>query len=202
MKTPGKIIALAGFSLLLIMIVAGYSLQNVTSAFPTLFAIFLTSTVLLLGLMYFIRRAISVRLNKLREGASEFSRGNLDYRLHVEGTDEISLLAEQMNGMADSLKHSLGEHENKLSESTNALAAIERMEIVIRHEINNPLTTIIGNVELLIERYEHKDTELTARLEVVLKNALRIAEITRRLQEIKKKKIPGYHTGDNLKDST
>ncbi len=202
MKTHRTIIALAGFILLLIMIVAGSSLRNVTSVFPTLIAILLTSIVLLLGYATFIRRAISVRLNKLREGASEFSRGNLEYRLHVEGTDEISLIAEQMNGMADSLKHSLREHENKLSESTNALAAIERMEIVIRHEINNPLTTVIGNVELLIERYEHKDKELTARLEVVLKNALRIAEITKRLQEIKKEKIVDYRTGADMTDLT
>jgi len=146
----------------------------------------LIAMVLLLGFAHLTRLVISIPLNNLREGALEFSRGNLDYRLPVQGTDEIALIAGQMNGMADSLKLSLRVLEDKLSESTNALAAARRTEIAIRHEINNPLTIVIGNVELLMDRYEHKDKDLTARLEVVLNSSLRIAEITRRLQEIKR----------------
>jgi HAMP domain-containing protein len=146
----------------------------------------LIAMVLLLGFAHFIRLVISIPLNNLREGTREFSRGNLDYRLPVQGTDEIALIAGQMNGMADSLKLSLRALEDKLSESTNALAAARRTEIAIRHEINNPLTNVIGTVELLMDRYEHKDKDLTARLEVVLNSSLRIAEITRRLQEIKR----------------
>jgi signal transduction histidine kinase len=80
------------------------------------------------------------------------------------------------------------------------LGAIEQLGVAVRHEINNPLTTVIGNVELLIERYEKKDTELTARLEVILNNALRIAEITKRLQEIKKEKSVDYLNGVKMTD--
>lgn len=162
----------------------------------------LIAAVLVLGSANFIRRATSARLHKLREAAGEFGRGNLGYRLRVEGTDDISLIAEQLNGMADSLQLSRTEHENKLFESSKALAALGRMGIDIRHEINNPLTTVIGNVELLIERYEHKDKDLTARLELVLKNALRIADITRRLQDIKKENIVDHRIEDKTKDGT
>jgi HAMP domain-containing protein len=147
----------------------------------------LVALALLLGFAHFLRLVISVPLNNLREGTREFSRGNLDYRLPVQGTDEIALIAGQMNGMAESLQRSIRVLEAKLSESTHALAVAKGTEIAIRHEINNPLTNVIGNVELLMERYEHKDKDLTARLEVILNSSLRIAEITRRLQELKRK---------------
>jgi HAMP domain-containing protein len=160
----------------------------------------LIATVLLLGFAYFIRRIISIPLNNLHEGAREFGGGNFDYRVPVQGTDELSLIAGQMNGMADSLKRSLRGLEDKLSESTKALAAAGRREIDIRHEINNPLTTVIGNLELLIDRYEHQDKDLTARLQVILESSLRIAEITRQLQVIHKRNTVDRHTSVKTTD--
>jgi HAMP domain-containing protein len=160
----------------------------------------LIAMVLLLGFAHFLRLAISIPLNNLREGAGEFSRGNLDYRLPVQGTDEIALIAGQMNDMADSLKRSLAVLEAKLSESTNALAVAKGKEISIRHEINNPLTNVIGNVELLMERYEHKDKDLTARLEVILNSSLRIAETTKRLRDIKRENAADRRTDIKTQD--
>ena len=70
----------------------------------------------------------------------------------------------------------------------------------MRHEINNPLTTVIGNVELLMERCEGKDNELFARLQTILNNALRIAEIVKRLEGIKKEKTVDYLDGVKMTD--
>ncbi len=80
------------------------------------------------------------------------------------------------------------------------LGAIGEIVITVRHEINNPLTTIIGNVELLIERYGDRDKHLTARLETVLNNALRIAEIVKQLQAIKHDKVVEYVKGVTMTD--
>ena len=80
------------------------------------------------------------------------------------------------------------------------LGAIGQVGVAVRHEINNPLTTVIGNIELLIERYEDKDKELTARLETILNNALRISEIVKRLQGIKQEKSVDYLKGVKMTD--
>ncbi len=79
--------------------------------------------------------------------------------------------------------------------SAERLAAIGQVGIAVRHEINNPLTTVIGNTELLLERYDGDDSELAVRLRVVLDNALRIAEIVKRLEEIKKETTVEYTRG-------
>ena len=82
------------------------------------------------------------------------------------------------------------------------LAAIGQVGIAMRHEINNPLTTIIGNAELLLDRLEGAEGELKKRLEIVLDNALRIAEIVKRLQDIKQDKTVEYLKGVKMTDLT
>ena len=80
------------------------------------------------------------------------------------------------------------------------LGAIGQVGIAVRHEINNPLTTVIGNTELLIERYENTDPDLKARLDMILNNALRIAEIVKRLEGIKQDKVVEYLRGVTMTD--
>ncbi|HET7319083.1 MAG TPA: PAS domain S-box protein, partial [Nitrospirota bacterium] len=80
------------------------------------------------------------------------------------------------------------------------LGAIGEIVIAVRHEVNNPLTTVIGNIELLIERYGDRDKDLASRLEVVLSNALRIAEIVKQLQAIKRDKVVEYVRGVTMTD--
>ncbi len=80
------------------------------------------------------------------------------------------------------------------------LGAIGQVGVAVRHEINNPLTTVIGNIELLIERYGSRDPDLAARLGTILDNALRISEIVKRLQDIKQEKVVDYLKGVKMTD--
>jgi len=80
------------------------------------------------------------------------------------------------------------------------LGAIGQVGIAVRHEINNPLTTIIGNTELLIERHENADPDLKVRLDMILNNALRISEIVKRLEGIKQDKVVEYLRGVTMTD--
>ena len=58
---------------------------------------------------------------------------------------------------------------------------------VLRHELNNPLTGILGNAELLLADMRRKNLELPgaaqARLETIAELAVRMRETVRRLSE-------------------
>ena len=58
---------------------------------------------------------------------------------------------------------------------------------VLRHELNNPLTGILGNAELLLLEMRRKNVDLTpqaqARLETIATLAVRMREAVRRLSE-------------------
>ena len=196
MNRQNRIIVLMGLGLLLLMTVMVFLLQDTTvSFFPATGAVgerssdggtgvflflsgaLIASLAFLLAFGIYFQRKVSVPLSELLKGAEELSRGNLDHRIHARGTRDIAALGERFNEMAAKLQQSHAELERP--------GGMGRLGSAIRHEINNPLSTIIGNVELLMERYEDRDKELAMRLDTVLNSALRIAEIVKQTQGLK-----------------
>jgi signal transduction histidine kinase len=54
---------------------------------------------------------------------------------------------------------------------------------LLRHEVNNPLTGILGNAELLLNRREGLSSQTIARLETIAELAVRLRETIRRLSD-------------------
>jgi signal transduction histidine kinase len=52
---------------------------------------------------------------------------------------------------------------------------------VLRHEVNNPLTGILGNSELLLSRRDRLPADMVERLEIIADLAIRLRETVRRL---------------------
>jgi signal transduction histidine kinase len=52
---------------------------------------------------------------------------------------------------------------------------------ILRHEVNNPLTGILGNTELLLARRDHLPPSAVERLETIAGLAVRLRETVRRL---------------------
>jgi signal transduction histidine kinase len=54
---------------------------------------------------------------------------------------------------------------------------------MLRHEVNNPLTGILGNAELLLSRRDHLSPKTIARIETIAELAMRLRETVRRLSD-------------------
>jgi|GEM_PF-6699694 signal transduction histidine kinase len=69
----------------------------------------------------------------------------------------------------------------------------------LNHDISNPLTSIIGNIELLLLKYPDMDEYMEKKLRVVLNESRRIEEIIKKLSETKKKGIRNYSENNGEK---
>ena len=79
------------------------------------------------------------------------------------------------------------------------LAGIGEMTITIQHEINNPLTGILANAELLIMDAKEKG-QPTEELRLIVEQAQRISALVRRMGELKDPKTVEYPGGARMVD--
>ncbi len=82
--------------------------------------------------------------------------------------------------------------QKKLLESER-LAAYTQTVITLNHEINNPLTTVMGNVYLLEkETGKKKDKNLAKRLKIIQDNCQRIQRVIQKMERINELKTVTY----------
>ncbi len=80
------------------------------------------------------------------------------------------------------------------------LNAIIETAATVNHEINNPLTAVLGNVQLLLMRSGNLDEETIRKLKVVEESAIRIKEVTQKLMKISNDNVTEYTSGSKMID--
>lgn len=81
----------------------------------------------------------------------EIAKGNLAFRIEKKGQDEIALLTDNINQMAEEIMTSI-EMERKIEQQKNELITN------VSHDLRTPLTSIMGYLRLLREeKYETKE---------------------------------------------
>jgi GAF domain-containing protein/CheY-like chemotaxis protein len=80
------------------------------------------------------------------------------------------------------------------------LVALGQIGVTVRHEVNNPLTVVLGNADWLLEELAELDGELLRALEAIRANALRIRDIVEKLDDIQSDRVTEYANGIEMID--
>ena len=124
--------------------------------------------------------------------------------------EQLALLIERTRFENDLIEKNqeLLDAQDEIKKQQKRLIEMERFQVLaqtaasINHEINNPLTTVIGNLELLFMARPNMDKMIAQKLTTVLQEARRIAEITQKLRTIKRVVLEDYlpKTGEKMVD--
>jgi two-component system NtrC family sensor kinase len=161
------------------------------------------SALVALGAGLMLARRISRPVAALVSGAATLARGELSHRLPEKGGDELSRLAGEFNRMAveierrdreirswnEELQKRVEERTGQLKEAqqqllqSQKLAAVSALGAGFAHEINNPLTSVIGNAQLVLARLRGQiaGAVKAEMVEDIERDGLRIQQIVGRL---------------------
>lgn len=155
------------------------------------------------GAGLFLARGITRPLVRLSRGAELVAQGDFGVRLRVDGTDELSAVTHSFNRMCgeieardreirgwnDELRQRVEQKTGELKDAQDALlesrklAAMSALAAGVAHEINNPLTGVIGLTQILLSRNRKRtggegDADL---LQSVEREALRVRDIVSKM---------------------
>ena len=106
-------------------------------------AILAASIIFLLVMLSFVRRLTS-RIIKLSDEALEIGAGDLNHPISIQGQDELSMLAKEMDNMRCSVIERMGNEQRAWQANSELITAIS-------HDIRTPMTSLIGYLGLLNE---------------------------------------------------
>ena len=187
-------------------------------------AIIITALIILFiagAMAYMVTKSITVPLEKLGEGARAVANGDFSSGVELEGDDELNRMADTFNQMRGELRELYSNLEKKVAERTKDLEeknkelietqeklieseklnTISQVIVSLSHEINNPLTAVIGNVMLLnMEKDTIDRKELGEILKTTENELKRIMGVMQKLKNMEKPSTKTYIEGVEMID--
>lgn len=127
--------------------------------------------IILLVAVWALAYNVLIPIRRTAAAAERLAQGHLDERLPVRGRDEIAILSESFNGMADSLAQQIDNWER--------LSSVQRLFVSdVSHELRTPLTSITLAAEQLNDsRDEIKDRLALRSLDILLREVARFRRL-------------------------
>jgi signal transduction histidine kinase len=150
------------------------------------------------------RDRVEDRVEGLLQGAEDYIPKPFhprEFLARVHSCLRTLVLQREIKRQADELAHKnrvLVETQERLIRSER-LAAIGEIGLAIRHEINNPLGTILGFVDLLLAQAESFPGPVGKKLDAIRRATIRIRDVVRRLEEVEDRRVeyvPGLQMTD------
>ena len=159
----------------------------------------ISSLAILLGAagIWLLVRKVTEPLQELRDSVEALGQGDLSRRIEVSSMDECGELAQVFNQMAENIKGSREQLEATVEtlKTTQAqliqsekLSGIGEFVAGVAHELNNPLTSVMGFSELL--QNGAVDAQQKRHLEMIHKSALRCQKIVQSLLSFSRRHQP------------
>jgi signal transduction histidine kinase/CheY-like chemotaxis protein len=149
------------------------------------------------AIVWFLIRKVTQPLRGLRDSAEAVGRGDFSKRVQVISSDECGQLAAVFNRMTENLEHSRQQLERTVEtlKTTQAqlvqsekLSGIGEFVAGVAHELNNPLSAVMGFSELLAN--SGSDPQQKRHLEMVYKSAQRCQKIVQSLLSFARRHQP------------
>jgi two-component system NtrC family sensor kinase len=176
------------------------------------------AVILLVGILFFIASSITNPLRRMVAATNQIAQGDLNQHIQLDSRDEIGQLAQSFNQMTERLKAAnenliqwgktlekrVEERTRELRETqgflvqSEKLASLGKMAAGVAHEINNPLTSILLNTHLMLEKLDQRH-EFFENLSLIADETSRCTEIVKGLLEFARQNPP-QKTFTNVRD--
>jgi two-component system NtrC family sensor kinase len=164
---------------------------------------------ILLVILFFITSTIIRPLQNVVFATDKIARGDMNHKVDINFQDEVGQLAHSFNQMTEALKianqkliHWGTTLEKRVEERTRELkdmqdsmiqsekmASLGKIAAGVAHEINNPLTSILINTHLMMEKIS-EESSFQENLNMIAEETSRCSDIVKGLLEFARQNPP------------